>query len=97
MSHARYAKILLTSLLVIAIAGLMLYSIIVGVAGLAHSEDQVNPDVEITQLAKGVVQYRTQKGDEVCYTVVGKLHGWTVTNSCFQRQMTMEDFQGWLK
>ena len=94
MSHAKYAKVLLSSLLAAAVIGLIFYTVIVG---LANADDEVNPDVEITQLAKGVVQYRTQKGDEVCYTVVGKLHGWTVTNSCFQRNTTMEDFAGWLK
>ena len=89
MTHAKYAKVLLTSLFLIALFGLVFYTVIVGIA---QGEDQVNPDVEITQLAKGVTQYRTQKGDEVCYAVVGKLHGWTVTNSCFQRRMTLEGF-----
>ena len=63
MTHAKYAKVLLTSLFLIALFGLMFYTVIVGIA---QGEDHVNPNVEITQLAKGVTQYRTQFGAEVC-------------------------------
>jgi hypothetical protein len=94
MTHAKYAKVLLSSLLAVAVVGLMFYTVIVG---LAQGDDVAMPGVEVTQLAKGVVQYRTQHGNEVCYTVVGKLHGWTVSNSCFQRDTTVEDFAEWLK
>jgi hypothetical protein len=94
VSHQQYAKTFLSTLFLIALFGLASYTV---VAGYATAEDKPVQGVEITQLAKGVTQYRTQHGAEVCYTVVGKLHGWTVSNSCFQQQMTMEDVNQWLK
>ena len=85
MGAIRAIKITLTALFLAALFSLAFYTCIVAIA-----QGQVgDPPVRVTdrtELQKKVIQYRTQKGDEVCYVTVAYLHGWTVTSDCFQRQ-----------
>jgi hypothetical protein len=93
MPVIRSIKIVLTSLFLAALFSLVLYTCFVSIAQGRDSDPPVRI-TDKTELQDKVIQYRTQKGDEVCYITVAWLHGWTVTSSCFQRKPTIHDWLG---